>query len=282
MPDESNMMFVRPRNCHYCEHGYNALQHMVAYAQQKGVWNITDLAETQANKAPIYASIDQTDPFAFYGFGHGNHDRYTGDSEENIFTVTECGKLSGRVVYLLSCLTANSLGPAIIQNGALAYAGFNISWTWIGETENDEFSYPDPYDDPYAFGFYESANELWKALLDGKTFNEAIQQSKNKYDEWIDYWFYTNPEDPASQDCIMWLAHDRDGLVGLNVCDVQNTENDCVTQGCYWYEGCCHASPYQEYSGNLLTIAIAAGVIGVALAAYYVHSQKARMPYLQE
>jgi len=277
MPNPENMMFVRPRACHFCEHGYNAVGHMVAYSQQKGLWNITDVKEAQANKDPVYNAIDQTDPFAFYGFGHGNNCAYTGDSELNIFTCNECDKLSGRVVYLLSCLTAGGLGPEIINQGALAYAGFNVNWTWIGETDaNDNFSYPDPYNDPYAYGFYESANELWKALVDGKTFQEAIMQSRNKYDEWIDYWYYTNPEDPVSQDCIMWLAHDRDGLVGLDVCDTLTSEEACGTGGCYWYDDCCHSSPVQAEGGtNWLPIVLAVGVMGLAVA-YYVQAEKAK------
>lgn len=269
-------MFVRPKNCRYCIHGFNALGHIVGYAQQKGLWNITDLTETQANQTPVYDAIDATDPFAFYGFGHGQIDRYTGDSEQDIFNTFECNKLSGRVVYLLSCLTATVLGPEIIRQGALAYAGFNISWTWVAQSENEEFVYFDPYDDPYAYGFYESANELWKALLDGKTFQESVQQSVNKYNEWIDYWYYQNPGDPASQDCIKYLALDRDGLVSLDVCDVQTNQTECEALGCYWINGVCCASQVQGGSGNLIPIVLAVGIVGVVVVSYYIQSKQAR------
>jgi len=137
--------------------------------------------------------------------------RFTGDSEQDIFTVNECDKLAGKEVYLLSCLTANSLGPAIIQNGANAYAGYRISWTWVSDSGSDG----DPYQDLYAKGFYESANELWLALIDGATFEEAVQAAIDRYNWWIDYWFNENPEAPQSQDAIMWLIHDRNGLVAL-------------------------------------------------------------------
>lgn len=143
---------------------------------------------------------------------------FTADSEQMVFSVDENSKLSGRIVYLLSCLTANSLGPAIIENGATAYAGYDISWTWLSDSDPDGDN--DPYDDPYALCFWESANELWMALLDGESFDNAMKSAVAKYNEWIDYWMYTNPDDEYAEDCIMWLAHDRNGLVGYEAGDV--------------------------------------------------------------
>lgn len=239
MPNEDNMMFVRPKNCRYCGHGYHGLYHVVEYAQQKEQWNITDISAEQANKGPVYDALNDTDPLSFYGFGHGLDCRYTGDLEQDIFSCDDCSILSERVVYLLSCLTANGLGPKIIENGALAYAGFNISWTWLSQTGTDG----DPYDDRYAFGFWESANELWMALLDGYDFQESVQKSIDRYDAWIDYWFYEEPEDPESQNCIMWLIHDRDGLVALDKCMNYSNQENCETGGCYWYNNICNSVP---------------------------------------
>jgi len=112
---------------------------------------------------------------------------------------------------------------------------FNVSWTWVADTdESDEFVYPDPYNDPYAYGFYESANELWKALVDGKTFQEAVQQSINKYDEWIDFWF-DHSSYPLSASCIQYLAYDRDGLVAFISCGAITDEAECLANGCHWH-----------------------------------------------
>jgi len=224
MPNPDKMLIVRPKNCRYCGHGYHGLHHVLQYAQSKG-FNTIDLSAEQANKDPIYATIDQHDPASFYGFGHGSPTTYTGDSEEPVFTCDECDKLSGRIIYLLSCLTGQLLGPEIMRQGALAYAGFNISWTWLSDSGTDG----DPYEDIYARCFWESANELWIAVCDGVEFHEAIQRSIDKYNEWIDYWFYDNPEDPSSQECIKWLAFDRDGLTaGTDVTDIVEKNNSLV------------------------------------------------------
>jgi len=236
-----NMMFGRPINCRYCPHGYYALQHVVNYAQQKGNWTLIDIQAEQANKEPMYQAIDEHDPFSLYHFGHGNDCVVTGDMEQAIFTCSECSKLSGRIVYLLSCLTANGLGPAIIQNGGRAYAGFNISWTWMSLSGTQG----DPYDDLVARGFFEGANELWLSLLDHNTFGEACQQSRDKYTEWIDYWYQTGG--PYAASCMRWLLHNRDGLVELGdlevrltPCDTIATKQECETIGCYWYNNSCH------------------------------------------
>ena len=260
--EPGNMMIVRPRNCTYCGHGYYGLQHVVQYAQQIGAWEITDLTHEQANKDPIYEAIDLTDPGSFYGFGHGGSDIWTGDAEQGIFTSSECGKLSGRVVYLLSCLTAQGLGPAIMEQGAVAYAGYDISWTWL--SESDPGGDNDPYDDIYAKGFWESGNELWMALLDGYDFFEALQQTRAMYNEWIEYWLYENPSDPYAEDCIMWLVHDRDGLVGLPSvgCEEYTTEEQCILAGCRWSDGVC----LPKAGGVSLLAAVAViAIVGVAL-----------------
>jgi len=207
--EKDNMMFIRPKNCHYCTQGYKGLYHSVNYAENKNKWDIIDIKSTSAVKSNIYNKIDLYKPYSIYGFGHGSPSIYTGDDERPILTTIECSKTSGKVVYLLSCLTANFLGPAMIANGTKSYAGFNISWTWISNGS----IIGDPYNDKYAKGFYESSNELWKALCDGYTFKQALSASVAKYNYWINYWY--NSSDSNKNELIKWLAHDRDGLVGL-------------------------------------------------------------------
>lgn len=269
MPNPDNMLFVRPKNCRFCGHGYYGLQHALQYANSKG-WDTIDIAAENANQIPVYTAIDNYDPATFYGFGHGNNCIYTGDAEEGIFTCDECNRLNGRMVYLLSCLTANGLGPEMIRQGALAYAGFNISWTWLSDTGTDG----DPYADKYARGFWESANELWMSLCDGMEFRASVQKSVAKYNEWIEYWFYTNPEDPFSQECIKWLAFDRDGLVALDVCDAITDEVQCAEYGCHWYNGHCNSNPQAPIqSGGLILAAISVALI-VGVASYMYKNKK--------
>ena len=61
-----------------------------------------------------------------YGMGHGSKDTYTViDAEPFLSTTLNLDLVKDRVISLLSCLTANDLGPAIIRAGAIAYFGYS-------------------------------------------------------------------------------------------------------------------------------------------------------------
>lgn len=263
-----NMMFSRPFACRFCPHGYYGMLYAINYAQEKGYWNIIDMSSTLANKDPIYSEISEKDPFSFYGFGHGNNCVFTGDAEEPIFTCDECGILAERIVYLHSCLTANGLGPAIIESGGLAYAGFNISWTWISEGP----PVGDPYNNKYARGFFESANELWMSLIDHKTIQESADDSVAKYNEWIEYWRDgPGSSDPNAANVLKWLAYDRDGLVVLGhldaklplpyICEEFTTKDECLAHNCWWYNNTCNSQkPPNTLETKTFTISLLPGL----------------------
>lgn len=264
MVNSNNMLFIRPRNCHDCGNGYYGLLHAVQYAQNKNLWNITDLDAEEAEKTIVYENITDTDPQSIYGFGHGLPYLYTGDSETEIWSTTNCNNVAGRFIYLMSCLTGQQLGPEMIQKGAMAYAGFNISWTWITEASTEG----DPYNDKYAKCFWESANALWIALCDGYEFMEAVDKSVAKYNEWIDYWFANSNIEGASE-CITWLIVDRDGLVAYDACMLKKTEDECVISDCYWYSNKCNSRLQKTAEGTfnipILPLVLVATIVGLFL-----------------
>jgi len=226
------MMIVRPKNCHYCGNGFYALGHVVDYARSRG-WDITDIQAEQAVKENIYNEIQQDDPAYYYSFGHGSSCVQVGDTEQEVFSCGNTDILANRTIYFLSCLCGISLGPDIIANGGNAFAGYDVEWTWITEDGTDD----DPYNDRYAKGMYESANELWVAIIENNMFQEAVQRCVDKYNKWIDYWFYDNPEDEYSQEAIRWLAWNRDGLVTLiNEGPCTNGSTRCIGSNLYTCE----------------------------------------------
>ena len=282
MVNPENMLFVRPHDCHYCGNGWWALYHVVQYAQSKGKWDITDLEGTQAELTPVHNALDTQTPLGLYGFGHGGPSVYTGNSENVIFsTTTGTNKLNNKIIYLLSCLTAQQLGLKIVQDGGKSYAGFMQEWNWLIEGSTDD----DPYYDKYGKCFFESANQLWVAMIDGASFQEAINASMAKYNEWIDYWYDSG--DPNTPMVVGNLAHDRDILMaygdlnatlemGPDPMNQYTNETDCETNGGYWWaDGTCHSFP--EYTGNLpfrfyltefLPYIVAGGAI-LIMAIYY-------------
>lgn len=256
MADKKEIMFIRPKNCHWCEHGFYGLKHSVDYTNEKQMWNATDISKEDAVQPVIYDELNTTNQGAVYGFGHGGVSCFTGDTEEPVFTKSEAYMLNERIVYLLSCMTGQELGPAIINQGGEAFAGFVQEWKWVSANPGG-----DPYNDCYACCFYDSANVLWFTLADGNTFGEAVEASIDKYDYWISYWFES--KNMYADTIIGLLAHDRDILVALGNmeakldtdavgCREQTTQFDCEQNGCYWWDSdnSCHSTPYVHREEN--------------------------------
>ena len=110
------MLNIMPYHCQYCVQGFKGMVHVSDEARLQGL-NLIELQSDDAVKGPVWDTLEANDPIFVNGFGHGNVDIYTGDTTEAIFTDVECSILSGRVVHLLSCLTAVQLGPAVTNIG---------------------------------------------------------------------------------------------------------------------------------------------------------------------
>ncbi|GAI40082.1 unnamed protein product, partial [marine sediment metagenome] len=145
-------------------------------------------------------------------------DTYTADIakvEDWVFRTTDCDILAGRITYLLSCLTAVNLGPAIIAAGGIAYAGYNRTWWWA--TEDKPEIEKDPYEDWYAEGYLRASNELPMTLIRGGTVAQAVERCWNEYTRWVHIW-ETDPEranDQWAAEIIKYLLWDRDCLTAL-------------------------------------------------------------------
>jgi hypothetical protein len=200
---------IVPCHCRYCSGASICLERLTQEAQVRGLI-VTELLCSNAEHDPVWAALTNDNPIFVHGYGHGNRGIYTGDSETMIFDTTHCDILSQRVIYLLSCLTANELGPAAIAAGAIAYVGFNIEWTW-GAVDLDV----DPYLDWYAEAYYRSSNEFPIAMFEGNTVQQAAQRSIDEYNRWINIWETERGNDQYAAEEIKWLIWDRDGLVVL-------------------------------------------------------------------
>lgn len=205
----NSMLNIMPYNCRYCIQGWYGMQHVSEEANINSI-NLIELQKEDAVKENVWSILASIDPVFVNGFGHGNDGIYTGDTTQAIFTSADCSILNSRIVYLLSCLTANELGPAIIDAGGIAYGGYNISWTWMATS-----LLVDPYTDWYAEGFYRSSNMFPIALIQGEVMEEARDKCIAEYNRWINIWETERASDQYAAAAIQWLIHDRDGLTVL-------------------------------------------------------------------
>jgi len=99
--------------------------------------------------------------------------------------------MKDRVVHLNSCLTAQELGPAIIDAGAIAYIGSKEEfWFFTGDAPGTTRAVRSPFLAEYQFD---------ASILQGKSNSDARQDQMRKYDEEIDYWtFGDGKDDPNS------------------------------------------------------------------------------------
>jgi len=209
-----SVIIIRPKTCRWCTHIFYGFKHIVDEAEKLKVPFI-DLAGEKAVKEKVLEAINQHPDYNFiFGTGHGSPSMFTAEYMLPVFTISNVDVLKGKDVFLHSCLTANRLGPEAIRNGAKSYCGYLIEWAWTF-TENKEggFLYPDPYNDPKAKYFFESANTYPISLLRGKSTRESLELTKDAYNYWIDYLFEKGGKEAAQ--IIGLLALDRDGTVLL-------------------------------------------------------------------
>jgi hypothetical protein len=196
-------LFMRPNFDTATKYGFYFMGLAIDHALARGM-RVVDLAGESARKAPYLDALAAEDPLFCYMLGHGNEDTYTGQKKEVIMkTCSGDETLIGRVALLLSCLTANRLGPSIVNKGGLAYFGWVVSFTWVVQEDYD------PATDRYAGGFFEAVNAISNTLADGGTTRAAMDASIAVWNRWIDYW--TRSDDPYASEVVKWMVYDRDG-----------------------------------------------------------------------
>lgn len=129
-------------------------------------------------------SILQHNPERLYLFGHGWHWLYTAERCEvviNAQTGLNMDLVPGRIVHLLSCLTARELGYATIEEGAKAYFGYFESYWLVGKVR------------PGAGRFCEAAlygdMEIEVLLHEGiRDLKELYDGAVQRFNDEITYW----------------------------------------------------------------------------------------------
>ena len=129
------------------------------------------------------------------GVGHGSPSRYTGHMGNIILKACsyDSNEVRGKVVQLLSCQTAQRLGPDMIRKGASAFAGYYENFTFVFDqpgTTIDEME------------LFWKCDSMWDLIIaDGQTAENAHHAAINAYNAAI----ASVPNTVAAT----WLTHDR-------------------------------------------------------------------------
>ena len=198
---ENTFLFIEPK-LHYLEYGQVVMHEIVQTYRQLGQI-ITELIGDEANKEKIKQELQRLNPIFFFGLGHGNVDVYSVECTEVFMRVgdSEVDLMKERVVVLNSCLTAQELGPAIIDAGAITYLGSKEEfWFFIGDAPGTTRAVRSPFLAEYQFD---------ASILQGKSTGDARQDQMRKYDEEINYWTFGDGKDHAN-------AMELSRILGIN------------------------------------------------------------------
>jgi len=198
---ENTFLFIEPKQ-HYLDYGTSVMHEIVQTYRQLGQI-ITELIGDEANKEKIKQELQRLNPIFFFGLGHGNVDVYSVECTEVFMRVgdSEVDLMKERVVVLNSCLTAQELGPAIIDAGAITYLGSKEEfWFFIGDAPGTTRAVRSPFLAEYQ---YEAS------VLQGKSTGDARQDQMRKYDEEINYWTFGDGKDDPN-------AMELSRILGIN------------------------------------------------------------------
>jgi hypothetical protein len=149
---------------------------------------------SKSNKGKVQQALDENEITHITGCGHGSPTVYTGHGNAHIFSTSDkqlLAKLKGKHIHLLSCLTAQQLGPAMMENGAKSFAGYHPSFYFTWKS---------------AFQFFEADAALDIAFANGKSAPQAYKQTIDKFNETLDK---LSKSDPSA---VKYIVIDRDGL----------------------------------------------------------------------
>jgi hypothetical protein len=175
--------------------------------------------ETTALPENLRSAIVEQNPLQLYMFGHGLEWVYTCEKCQRFFTDPlhtglNLDLVKDRYVQLLSCLTAQTLGPEIVKAGAKGCFGYNEPFELVLKVA------------PGSGRFVEAAVygdiEIERALLEGERdlkniYDRAIARYNNEIDYWGKHWAEESCDGALiseweAQMLINVLIHNRDAL----------------------------------------------------------------------
>lgn len=177
----NTFLFTEPKD-HFLEYG-SAVLRQIIQANKQPSQNITELVGADANPERVKQELAKSSPLVYAGVGHGSESVYTLECTTPFLHANnpdELALMKDRVVLLCSCLTAQQLGPALIDAGAVAYAGYKEEfWFYTGDVAGTTRAVQSPFLAEFQFT---------ASLLQGKTTGQAREDQMKRYDEEIAYW----------------------------------------------------------------------------------------------
>lgn len=160
---------------------------------------VIDLKENRANRKELTSVIRKIKPELIVLNGHGNSDLITGQNDEVLIKADLNEEmLAGKIIYVLSCRTAQLLGSKSVAKGARCYIGYKEDFLFFHKNLTK------PLSDPWAGLFLEPSNQIPISLIKKHTCGEACEKAKNMYLKNIQQLIVTNSPDSFLIPKLLW------------------------------------------------------------------------------
>ena len=187
MPTNINLV-IRPSykdEYDITRYGAAFFSQITSASYNKGI-PVTDLLAGNATSANFFSSIEADDPGLVNVFGHGWWNLITCQNDEIMLeSGINTNVLANRVVFALSCMAGRDLASVAINEGCLAFLGYDESFYLIVDTRvpaGQELT------DELARGFFEAHNAAPIAYINGAIPVDSFYASQNSFNHWIQTW----------------------------------------------------------------------------------------------
>jgi hypothetical protein len=156
-------VLVAPRFDDASSYSYDWSREVKKMLEEKG-FQVIDIGGRPLSRAEVEKALTENPNALFIFYNHGNEDCLWASETEKAVDKDNVQLLASRECYTMACLSARKLGVEAYKVGCLAYWGYTEAFAFTTED---------------ADVFKEFANCGLKFKLEGKTWEEALQQAKN-------------------------------------------------------------------------------------------------------
>lgn len=155
----------------------------VKFEAKKLGFDVIDIDGVNFQSENIVRILSQKQPFMVILCGHGDKTTIYGHGDKKVIELCiEDEHLENKIVYVLSCKTAESLGKSAINKGCKCYIG------WSGSLEFPIRENSSIEDDDFARPCMEALMEIPIRILKGDDVYTAYKKCHDIFDSWIESW----------------------------------------------------------------------------------------------
>ena len=184
---------------------------LIKEAEDAGM-QVIDVKGPDVNEKTVVGKLRALTPGLVCLNGHGGKDTYCGHRFETVLDSGSASALAGTTAYVRACACLDGLGKAAVKNGCKAFIGYSEDFII---PISDEFA-ATPLRDPVAKPVMEASNAIVERLIDGKTPETAVENSRKIMKEHVRRILYSKEyaEDLRFGDTLFALIT-NDGSLGV-------------------------------------------------------------------